>query len=142
MTRTGSYFPGDVTPGRRQPGMASPGSRAPGERVEDSATVTIDVTADGVHDIGPIAADRVDVDEVVVDGEAYGFDFQVEVGGTELFDAPQSPDSTDPQAFDPDTDVVLVTEDRYVNATVEVVDPSDSDDAEAEFTLTALVEDE
>jgi len=142
MTRTGSYFPGDATPGRRQPGMASPGSRAPGEQVEDSATTTIDVTADGVHDIGPIAAGRVAVDEVVVDAEAYGFDFQVEVEGAALFDTPQSPESSDPQAFEPDEDVVLTTEDRYVNATVTVVNSSDSDDAEADVTLTALVEDE
>lgn len=142
MTRIGSSIPGDSVPGRSVPGSATPGVRTPGDQQQESVETNIDVTTTGTDEIGTISGSRIVADSVEVDGEAQGFDFQVELDGVELFDSDQSPDSTDPQTFDVDNAVVVTPSDKEVSSTVEVVDASTAEDATADVTLNVLVEDE
>lgn len=142
MTRTGSHLPGDRSPGRTQPGMSTPGARAPGERVEETVESTVTVDSTGDDDIGTLTGSRISIKEVLVEGEVYGFDFNVEVEGTTLFDDDQSPESTDEESFTPDTAPVIVADDAQASATVDITSESSSDDATADFTLVAEVEDE
>lgn len=141
MTRTGYHFPGHVQPGRDQPGMPTPSARMPGEQVGESVTANIDVTEAAVERIGSMSAPRFVIESVTVDADVYGFDFQVAVDGVELFDAPQSPSSTDPETFEVEGHHVIIPDDKAIDADVEVVDPSTSDEASADVTLNVLVDD-
>lgn len=142
MTRKGSTLPGVRSPGRILTGMSSPGARTPAERVSGGSQGVVPVDADGVTDLDGISADRITVDEVVTDSEVHGFDFNVTVGGVDLFDSPVSPDGEGVNTFDPDQNVVLVPGDRNADVSVEITDPSSSDDADADVDVVAYLEDD
>ena len=122
--------------------MPSPGARSPGELVDTVASGTVPVDALGVTDIESLEGDRITVDDVTTEAGVFGFDFQIEVNGTPLFDAPVSPDSEGVNTFEPDTDVVVVPDDRSVSVSVEITDASTSEDATADVDVSAFAEGE
>lgn len=142
MTRKGSTLPGDRSPGRILTGMRGPGARTPGERVSGGSQGVVPVDALGVTDLDALSADRISLDEVVVESDVHGFDFNVTVGGVDLFDAPVSPPDAGVNTFDPDQNVVLVPGDRNADVSVEITDASTSDAATADVDVVAHLEDE
>ena len=122
--------------------MPSPGARSPGELVDTVASGTVPVDALEVTYIESLEGDRITVDDVTTEAGVFGFDFQIEVNGTPLFDAPVSPDSEGVNTFEPDTDVVVVPDDRSVSVSVEITDASTSEDATADVDVSAFAEGE
>ena len=122
--------------------MPSPGARSPGELEDAVASGTVPVDAVGVTDIESLDGGRISVDGVTTESGVFGFDFQIEVNGVELFDAPVSPDDEGVQTFEPDTDVVAVPGDRSASVSVEITDASTSDGASADVDVSAFVEGE
>lgn len=141
MTGTGEVLPGERTPGRNLPGSDLPGANTPAALQPESATVTVDVTATGVTTIGSFDGSRVTAVSVDVSGNYTGYDFNVSLGGVDLFDADQSPSSS-PDSFEATNKVVSVPSDKVVDATVDITTASTAaSPADEDITINVEVED-
>jgi len=95
-------------PGRRIPGPRDPGPTIPGSRIPDQSAIGTErasatgvaVDATGTTAIGTPEGRGGEVVTVYVDATQADFNFNVNANGVALFDAPQSPGSTDREAFE------------------------------------------
>jgi hypothetical protein len=123
--------------------MSQPGARTPGEQVKDTYTLTgIDLTVAQTHDLGDVEGDRVTAVEFETDVGVTTFDFQVRLGGVDLFDAAQSPSSTGPETFEVDNPAATVAADEVADAEFEITSAAGSDSNQDDFTLTVVTEEE
>lgn len=141
MTGTGTLLPGERTPGRNLPGSDLPGANTPAGLQPESATVTVDVTATGETAIGSFDGSRVTAVSVDVAGNYTGYNFNVSLGGVDLFDTTQSPSSS-PDSFAADNEVAAVSSDKVVDATVDITSASGATSpANEDITINVEVED-
>ena len=141
MTGTGEVLPGERTPGRNLPGSDLPGANTPAALQPESATVTVDVTATGETTIGSFDGSRVTAVSVDVSGNYTGYDFNVSLGGVDLFDTVKSPSSS-PDTFEATNEVVSVPSDKVVDATVDITTASTAGSpADEDITINVEVED-
>ena len=141
MTGTGTELPGESTPGRILPGVSTPGAKTPATLQPESETVTVDVTATGETTIGSFDGSRVTAVSVDVSGNYTGYDFNVSLGGVDLFDSTQSPSSS-PDSFEATNEVVSIPSDKVVDATVDITNASTAGSpANEDITINVEVED-
>ena len=143
MSPPAETLPGDREPGRLLPGMSQPGARTPGELVEETYELSgIALDSATTHDMGDVEGDRVTAVEVEVEVGVTTFDFQVRLDGTDLFDSPQSPSSTDPETFVVDNPAASVPADEVAEAELEITNAAGADNSQDDFTLTVVTEEE
>lgn len=134
MSLPGRPQPGLNTPGADHPGYESPGYPQP---ASPSATgVATDAT--GTTDLGTLDGDRDTVLVVSVDADVSDFEFQINVGGVAVFDAPQEMSQTGGEEF------VVTGENRIwrdaVDETIDYEVTTAGSAGSADVTVTALSE--
>jgi hypothetical protein len=123
--------------------MSQPGARTPGELVEETYELSgIALDSATTHDMGDVEGDRVTAVEVEVEVGVTTFDFQVRLDGSDLFDSPQSPSSTDPETFVVDNPAASVPADEVAEAELEITNAAGADNSQDDFTLTVVTEEE
>jgi len=143
MAPPAETLPGSREPGRLLPGMSQPGARTPGGVVEETYTLTgIALDSATTHDLGDVEGDRVTAVEFETDVGVTTFDFQVRLGGVDLFDSTQSPSQTGPETFEVDNPAPTIPADEVADAEFEITNAAGSDSNQDDFTLTVVTEEE
>lgn len=140
------YDPGKRTPGRETPGLStpqfdSPGNTAPGSAFpSDQSDATVAIDATGTTTLGTVEGDRDQALVVTVNADAADFDFNIEVGGSDLFSAEQSPGGTTEESFTPDTAKAVVESAVDEDVVIDVSSASSTGSATADVTASFVSE--
>lgn len=139
--------PGDATPGRFTPGLRTPqldyrGHRAPGDAEPTTVSATgVAVDATGTTNLGTVDGDRDLTLEVRVNATAADFNFQVSVGGENVFSSAQSPSGTTEEAFYPALTLAAITSATDEDVVFEVTSVSGTGGATTDVDVDLVSDD-